>query len=234
MKWQGKIKSQIAECEKLLKKYVPRKENKKYELLWKNWSVFDKISYDSNQKEVLLAEEDFLKELGCVPGLQNYKHPVRIALSKVRTLLPEYLKSCSLFKEALIKKWEKEEEKEEEKKKVRNEIKKLFEEYRNRFAGEEYLTDEETGEKIPISTEPVTVDIQIYQRHFEDKDGARKLRIECWKDRVDDLNIKLRLTIDTRTRKLLSAFCMDRFIVNGQIITNFGSDGLCVFESEQP
>ena len=245
---QEKIKSQIEKCEELLKEYVS--QNEKYELLWKNWSVFDKISYDSNEKEVLLAEENFLKELGHVPNLKDHKHPVRISFSQVRTLLPEYLKSCSLFKkaqqahgEALIK-WK------EEKKKMGNEIKKLFEEYRNRFAGEEYLTDEEIrekyrnrfageeyltdeeiGEKIPISTEPVTVDIQIYQEHFEDKDSVRKLRTECWEQRVDDLNIKLRLTIDTRTRKLLSAFCMNRFIVNGQIITNFGT-GLCIFKGE--
>lgn len=230
---QEKIKSQIAECEKLLKKHVPR--NKKYELLWKNWSVFDKISYDSNQKEVLLAEEGFLKELECVFGLQKYnnEHPVWIAFSEVQALLPEYLRSCSPFKEAYQAHREASIKWEEEEKKVRNEIKKSFEEYRNRFAGEEYLTDEETGEKIPISTEPVTVDIQIYQGHFEDKDGVRKLYGEDWKQRVVDLDIKLRLTIDTRTRKLLSAFCRDMFIVNGQSITDFGR-GLCIFKGEQP
>ena len=168
-----------------------------------------------------------MRALGHVLGLQNCKHPVRIALSKVRTLLPEYLKSCSPFKEALRKKWEKEKEKE----KVRNEIKEPFEEYRNRFAGGGYLTNEKTRKKIPISTEPVTVDIWIYQEHFEDKDGTRKLHGEGWDQRVADLDIKLRLTIDTRTRKLLSAFCREEFIVNGQIITNFGT-GLCIFKSE--
>ena len=225
---QKEIKSQIAECEELLKKYVP--QNERYELLWENWSVFQKISCDSDRNKVLLAEEGFLRALGHVLGLRNYKHPVRIALSKVRTLLPEYLKSCSLFKKALRKKWEEEEEKE----KVRNEIKKPFEEYRNRFAGGGYLTNEKTRKKIPISTEPVTVDIWIYQEHFEDKDGTRKLHGEGWDQRVADLDIKLRLTIDTRTRKLLSAFCRKKFVVNGQSATDFGTDGLCIFKSKQP
>ncbi len=225
--WQEKIKSQIAECEKLLKKHVPR--NERYKLLWEKWSVFHKISCDSDQKEVLLAKEDFLKELGCVLGLQNYKHPVRIALSKVRILLPEYLKSCPLFeeayqarKEAFIK-WEKEEEK------VRNEIKKLFEEYRKRFGGIIALH----GQSFPTSTEPVTVSLEIYQEHYEGEDGTRKLYTEKWKKRLEDLDIKLRLTIDTRTRKLLSAFC-EKFVVNGQAATDFGTDGLCIFKSKQP
>ena len=224
---QKEIKSQIAECEELLKKHAPR--NERYKLLLEKWSVFQKISCDSDRNKVLLAWDDFLKELGRVPDLQDDK--LRIALSKVRTLLPEYLKSCSLFKEALRKKWEKEEE-EKEKEKVRNEIKEPFEEYRNRFAGGGYLTNEKTRKKIPISTEPVTVDIWIYQEHFEDKDGTRKLHGEDWDRRVADLNIKLRLTIDTRTRKLLSAFCRNVFVVNGQSATDFGTDGLCIFKGE--
>lgn len=220
------MKSRIAKCKELLEKHVPR-ENKRYELLWKNWSVLDNISYNSDQKEVSLAVEGFLKELEYVFN----GHPVWIAFSEVQALLPKYLESCSPVKEAykayrkVLIKWE------EEEKKVRNDIKKLFEGYRKRFAGEEYLTDEETGEKFPISTEPLTVDIQIYQEHFEDANGVRKFYTENWKRRVVELNIELRLTIDTRTRKLLSAFCMNRFIVNGQIITNFGS-GLCIFKGE--
>ena len=94
-------------------------------------------------------------------------------------------------------------------------LKKEFAEYGNRFAG----------------TEPLTVDIWIYQEHFEDKGGARKLYTEEWEKRVVDLDIKLRLTIDTRTRKLLSAFC-EKFVVNGQAVTDFGTDGLCVFKGE--
>lgn len=225
---QEKIKSQIAKCEEVLKRYVPR--NGRSRSLWEKWSVFDTISYNSDQKEVSLAVEGFLKELKRVPGLQKYnnEHPVWIAFSEVQALLPEYLRSCSLFEEASIKKLGKEEE---EEKKVRNEIKKLFEGYRKRFAGKEYLTNEE-GEKIPISTEPVTVDIRIYQYHYEDKDGARKLHGEDWKQCVDDLDIELRLTIDTRTRKLLSAFC-ERFVVNGQVVTYFGTNGLRIFKSEQ-
>lgn len=225
---QEEMKSRIAKCKELLEKHVPR-ENKRYELLWKNWSVLDNISYNSDQKEVSLAVEGFLKELEHVFN----GHPVWIAFSEVQALLPKYLESCSPVKEAYKAYREASIKWKEEEKKVRNEIKKSFEKYRNRFAGKEYLTNEETGEKFPISTEPLTVDIQIYQEHFEDANGVRKFYTEDWKRRVVELNIELRLTIDTRTRKLLSAFCMNRFIVNGQIITNFGSDGLRIFKSEQ-
>ena len=56
---QEEMKSRIAKCKELLEEYVPRK-NKRYELLWKNWSVFDNISYNSDQKEVALAVECLL------------------------------------------------------------------------------------------------------------------------------------------------------------------------------
>ena len=87
------------------------------------------------------------------------------------------------------------------------------------------------GRFVSITTEPLTVDIWIYQEHFEDANGKRKFYADGGKRQID-LDIKLRLTIDTRTRKLLSAFCREAFIVNGQIITNFGTGGLCIFRSE--
>ena len=271
-KWEKKIKSQIAECKNVLKDWVLREM--KYRFLWENWKVFDKISYNSDQKKVLLAGRSFLRALKHVPDLQNYDNPVRIAFLKVQDLWPEYLTFCSRHKN-LIEKWEEEEKEKEKEEEARNEIRKKllseeyrkllseeyrkhwFKEYRKRFGSivalynQSFLMGEGdapvitvNGESFgiltlydeqlcPMSTEPViTVDIQICQRHFEDKNGARKLYDKNWKRR-DDLNIELRLIIDTRTKELLSAFCREKFIVNGQIITDFGSDGLCVFESEQ-
>lgn len=142
-------------------------------------------------------------------------------------MMDKYLKSIPGFLEEWWKKerdWEMKKAELEVGKELVNEMKAYWE----RFKGEGCMRIR--GRFVSITTEPLTVDIWIYQEHFEDANGTRKFYADGGKRQID-LNIKLRLTIDTRTRKLLSAFCREEFIVNGQIITNFGT-GLCIFKSE--
>ena len=195
--------------------------------LWDVWKVFRDAELCEDLNKANTAGDNFLKELmGCKALLASNnspmcRHPVLTSFVELRSLLTVSLPRYSELRGMMVL-YQKERAKlmepfvEVRENDTKKELKKEFAEYRNRFAG----------------TEPLMVDIRIYQEHYEDANGVRKLYTEDWKQRIVDLNIELRLTIDTRTRKLLATFCRQKFIVNGQIVTDFGTDGLCVFEGE--
>ena len=236
---RNKMYLSLEAYEKVLKQY----ELQQQKSLWGVWEAYRNAFYLLEEDKVSALGNTLLEELEKCSVLSASKnspkrHPVWTSFEELRTSLTDPLSRASdLWKK---RKFYYDEEAGKEKKKFlkplmeslkEGYLKDGFSKYRNRFAGEEYLKNGKTGEKFPISTDPLTVDIWIYQKRCENENGARKLYTEEWEKRVIDLNIKLRLTIDTRTRKLLSAFCKDKFVVNGQAVTDFGT-GLCIFKSE--
>ena len=231
------LRSKIETCEKCLKEHVPYNQTSP---LWESFEEFRAIVSPKPQPLKLhTAAENFWKKLENVPDLKDPNHPVRISFSKVQELLLNYPKASFVFltAEQKLKYYEGRKTKLFEERletELGNDIKEYRELFGSKGACESYRKlswNKGACKSYPVSTEPLTIEMHIYQRHYEDKDDTQKL-YNNESEKLTDLDIEIRLVIDTRTNELLEAFCDKQFILNGQVVTDFG-DGLCIFKSKQ-
>ena len=214
--------------------------------LWKSFDAFRTILLNGFAPSRLsIAAENFWKELENVPGLKDPNHSVRISFSEVRKLLPKCSVASSALSAAAMKlgKCRRRETKsfvERLGSKLGNDIREYRKLYGSKKGACKSYRKLHWNKKILTTTEPLTVKMRIKQEHYKDKYGKRKLldeidendEIRMWTVWTD-LDIEIRLVIDTRTNELLEAFCDGKFILNGQVVTDFGKDGLCIFKSKQ-
>ena len=246
---EKEMKPCVAAFEALLTRHVPA--NHLWKDLWKVWDAFRRSVSSKDPKDICNAEDDSARKRGYgfshysdhpllmsfVEGVRCaennflktlevvYDLPLRIAFQKVHDLLPKFLQ---LFVKAFYTYGSMKVDEYSRKEYANKEIS----EYKSCFADRDRKV-ECNGQSWSISTENPTIAIRIFHYHYEGEDGTRKLYTEKWEKRVTDLNITLRLVVDSRTKQLRAAFCCRQFVVD-RWIADFGEEGLCVFKSKQP